>query len=77
VSVYKWAMAGTIWKQFGVPYIAWGVAALAWFNLLWLCSLSVVRERAHNLFKSMHMLSAVFILVCVRLSASFRSSPPS
>jgi ferric-chelate reductase len=58
-------MAGTITTSFQKPYLAWGLACLAWFDLLWICSLDVIRSRAYNLFKTVHCVSAVFILVTV------------
>jgi hypothetical protein len=63
--IYRWSMSGTVMKQLMVPFIAWGLVGLVWFNLLWLCSLEVVRTRAYNLFKTVHVLSAVFILISI------------
>ena len=47
------------------PNIVWGCIALGFMDVLWLLSLSQLREIYYNLFYATHVISAIGVLVAV------------
>ncbi|KZT71970.1 hypothetical protein DAEQUDRAFT_723603 [Daedalea quercina L-15889] len=58
----KWTQEGGI-AQFIVPNIIWGCVALGCMDVLWLLSLSAVRQTYYNLFYVSHVIAAITVIV--------------
>lgn len=65
-AVAKWSQTGTIAEHME-PNIVWGCIALAFMDVLWLLSLSQMRQIYYNLFYATHVISAIGVLIAVSL----------
>ncbi|KAL6302891.1 iron reductase [Sparassis latifolia] len=59
---YQWTAAGTFQTQIANPNIAWGLAALIAADILYVLSLSVVRNTCYPVFLTSHVVSAIVLL---------------
>jgi len=59
-------------QLFGIPQNVWGLVAICAIDLLFVSSLSFVRDRMYTLFFGIHVISVtVFLLAVRRFSALF------
>jgi hypothetical protein len=66
--VYKWSLAGDIYKMLAEDSIRWGIVALVCLDLLGFCSTEYVRSKSYNLFIASHVLSLIIFLFAVSSS---------
>ena len=72
--VYMWSLNGTMRKQLSVPKTTWGVVALGAIDLLFVCSLSFIRNRMYTLFFTVHVTGVTLFLLAVRHFSVFHFS---
>ncbi|KAG1741000.1 ferric reductase like transmembrane component-domain-containing protein [Suillus lakei] len=60
--VYKWSLAGDIYKKLAEDYVRWGIVALVCLDLLGFCSTEYVRSKSYNLFIVSHVASLIIFL---------------
>lgn len=80
--VYVWSFTGAIQSQlFGIPKNLWGLVALCAIDLLFVSSLSFVRNRMYTLFFGTHVICVTVFLYAVRhfsvFSFFFNTDQPS
>jgi ferric-chelate reductase len=65
--VYVWSFTGAIQSQlFGIPKNLWGLVALCAIDLLFVSSISLVRNRMYTLFFGTHVICVSVFLYAVR-----------
>ncbi|KAG1741004.1 hypothetical protein EDB19DRAFT_1828386 [Suillus lakei] len=68
-AVYKWSLAGDIYKKLAEDYVRWGIVALVCLDLLGFCSTEYVRSKSYNLFIVSQVTSLVAFLFAYVMAA--------